>query len=322
MGGTVIIGNTIVAENTATTGGPDGQGYPVTSQGHNLIGETDGSSGWVGSDMTGTIAQPLHPLLAPLGDYGGPTQTMALLPGSPAINAGVAVPGVTTDQRGVPRPQGNAPDIGAFESRGFIVTVVSGEGQSTQVGSAFPAPLVVAVVSPFGEPVAGGLVTFAVPATGAAADLVGNPATIDASDQASLTATANVYSGNYSVTAGASGAGAVAFSLTNVGDPTVLSVQRHGVHYQLTTLIVTFNRPMDAASAEDLANYRLVSAGPDHRFGTRDDRAIRIRSVLVRFGHSNGDDSASASPAVAAEISVDDPGHTPDWSEGHGWVLP
>ena len=40
--------------------------------------------------------------LAPLGDYGGPTQTMALLPGSPAIGAGIAVSGVTTDQRGLP----------------------------------------------------------------------------------------------------------------------------------------------------------------------------------------------------------------------------
>ena len=57
------------------------------------------------------------PMLGPLGDNGGPTETQALLPGSPAIDAGVAVPGVTTDQRGVPRPQGQAPDIGAFESR-------------------------------------------------------------------------------------------------------------------------------------------------------------------------------------------------------------
>ena len=42
-------------------------------------------------------------MLAPLGDYGGPTQTMALLPGSPAIDAGNSdlVPaGITTDQRG------------------------------------------------------------------------------------------------------------------------------------------------------------------------------------------------------------------------------
>ena len=115
------------------------------------------------------------PLLGPLADNGGPTQTMALLPGSPAINAGVAVPGVTTDQRGVTRPQGNATDIGAFESRGFILAVVSGDDQSTETGTAFPAPLVVSVVSPFGEPVAGGLVTFTAPVTGAAAEIVGTP---------------------------------------------------------------------------------------------------------------------------------------------------
>jgi predicted outer membrane repeat protein len=280
VGGTVIIGNTIVAENTATAGGPDAQGDPVTSQGHNLISETDGSSGWVGSDLTGTFAQPLDPLLAPLGDYGGPTQTMALLPGSPALNAGVAVPRVTTDQRGVPRPQGNAPDIGAFESRGFIVTVVSGEGQRTQVGSDFPAPLVVAVVSPCGEPVTGGLVTFAAPATGAAADLVGNPATIDAGGHAGLTASANVYSGNYSVTAGASGAGTVAFALTNVADPTVVSLQRFGYHDHQTVLVLTFSEPMDAAQADNLANYHLVVAVPDHRPGVEDGRANRIRRAL------------------------------------------
>ena len=55
------------------------------------------------------------PLLGPLADNGGPTLTIALLPGSPAIDAGRVVPGVTADQRGVPRPQGAAPDIGAFE---------------------------------------------------------------------------------------------------------------------------------------------------------------------------------------------------------------
>ena len=93
--GTVIIGNTIVAENTASISEPDVSGT-FASQGHNLIGETDGSSGWVGSDLAGTIAQPLNPLLAPLDNYGGPTETMALLRGSPAIDAGSnSIPGLT-----------------------------------------------------------------------------------------------------------------------------------------------------------------------------------------------------------------------------------
>lgn len=53
--------------------------------------------------------------LAPLGDNGGPTDTVALLPGSPALDAAGDCP--STDQRGVLRPQGPACDIGAFEYR-------------------------------------------------------------------------------------------------------------------------------------------------------------------------------------------------------------
>ena len=75
----MTIGNTIVAKNTAGTSGPDAFGT-VVSKGNNLVGKTDGSSGWVGSDLTGTIASPLDPLLAPLGNYGGPTQTMPCCP--------------------------------------------------------------------------------------------------------------------------------------------------------------------------------------------------------------------------------------------------
>ena len=71
------IGNTIIAGNTAPEN-PDVRAG-VLSTGNNLIGNTSGSNGWVGSDLTGTSALPLNPMLAPLGNYGGPTQTMALL---------------------------------------------------------------------------------------------------------------------------------------------------------------------------------------------------------------------------------------------------
>ena len=109
---------------------------------------------------------------------GGPTDSIALFPGSPAIDAGAPVPGVTADQRGVRRPQGNAPDIGAFESRGFTLTVASGNHQSTPAVSQFHAPLVVTVASPFGEPVTGGRITFAAPTNGPSAVLSSNHATI------------------------------------------------------------------------------------------------------------------------------------------------
>lgn len=71
---------------------------------------------WGGSAATscGTTIPVADPLLAPLATNGGFSQTMALLAGSPAINAGSGCP--ATDQRGVTRPIGPACDIGAFES--------------------------------------------------------------------------------------------------------------------------------------------------------------------------------------------------------------
>lgn len=64
------------------------------------------------TDLTNT-----DPMLARLADNGGPTETQALRPGSPAIDhGGTSANGCpATDQRGVPRPQGPACDIGAFE---------------------------------------------------------------------------------------------------------------------------------------------------------------------------------------------------------------
>ncbi|HSL29811.1 MAG TPA: choice-of-anchor Q domain-containing protein, partial [Anaerolineales bacterium] len=56
------------------------------------------------------------PRLDALANNGGPTQTIGLLTGSPAIDAGNNETCAATDQRGVTRPQGEACDIGAFEA--------------------------------------------------------------------------------------------------------------------------------------------------------------------------------------------------------------
>ena len=112
-----------MAGNTAQSDGPDVSGA-IVSLGNNLIGATDGSSGWVGSDLTGTRDLPLNPVLAPLSDYGGPTQTMPLLYGSPAIDAGnnALIPaGITTDQAGQPRIFNGTVDIGVIENQGVLV---------------------------------------------------------------------------------------------------------------------------------------------------------------------------------------------------------
>ena len=218
---TLTLVGTIVAGNAATNFQPDvgGTFAPGTfaSQGNNLIGNTDGSSGWVSSDLTGSSAQPLDAMLAPLGNYGGPTETMALLPGSPAIGAGVVESGVTTDQRGEPLDSPN-PDIGAFQSQGFTLTLVAGSTpQSAANDIAFANPLAVTVSAnnPV-EPVAGGMLTFTAPASGASANLSATTATIGSDGVASVTATANTSVGSYTVTASAGGdTPTVDFSLTN-----------------------------------------------------------------------------------------------------------
>ncbi len=89
--------------------GASGSGSLV-SAGRNLDNGTSCGFGTTNGDL-----QNSNPMLGPLQDNGDPTFTRALLPGSPAIDAGAAVVGVTVDQRGIARPQGAGCDIGAFE---------------------------------------------------------------------------------------------------------------------------------------------------------------------------------------------------------------
>jgi CSLREA domain-containing protein len=134
--GVVEFKNSLIANNTATGSGPDignAVGASFTSLGHNLIGKTDGGTITpVTGDQFGTIASPLDPLLGVLANNGGPTQTMALLTGSPALNTGDntvtgAPASLTTDQRGSGflRLQYSTVDIGAFEVQDPAIVVTT-----------------------------------------------------------------------------------------------------------------------------------------------------------------------------------------------------
>jgi hypothetical protein len=131
--GSLVLENTIVAGNYVgpgygaggvfgTASGPDVNGT-TSSYGFNLIGQTNNSTGWVSSDLVGSTATPLTSGLGSLQNNGGPTSTMALLTGSPAIDHGQTIPGLTTDQRGLPRPSGSGFDIGAYESQVAVVSI-------------------------------------------------------------------------------------------------------------------------------------------------------------------------------------------------------
>lgn len=100
--------NTLIAGNTANGATDCGTVIAATST-NNLSGDTSCRFTDPGS------RQNANPLLGPLQNNGGQTDTLALQLGSPAIDAGTNVGCPATDQRGVSRPQGSACDIGAFE---------------------------------------------------------------------------------------------------------------------------------------------------------------------------------------------------------------
>jgi len=120
----VFVSNCILAGNLASTDAPDASGF-FSSLGYNVIGKTDASSGFTAAtDHTGTIATPLDPKLdsAGLQYNGGPTQTIALLQGSVAINNGDPHNAPPRDQRNYLR--NHPPDIGAFEFHGTIPSLL------------------------------------------------------------------------------------------------------------------------------------------------------------------------------------------------------
>ncbi len=161
--GTAVLTDTIVAGNTDPSGASDIGGDDVSGN-DNLIG-TGGSGALVDGVDGNIVLTSLDNLdLTPLGDYGGPTQTMALLVGSVALGTGVIAdyPGTTTpintDQRGLPLDSPD-PDIGALQTQGppLIAPSFSVSDQSVTYGApgvTFSGTLADGAQAPVGETVA------------------------------------------------------------------------------------------------------------------------------------------------------------------------
>jgi hypothetical protein len=152
--GTLRTDDTILADNTVT--GPGSNTSPdlfgnLGSLGYNLIGNSQGGSGYDRSDLL-----DIDPLLGPLQDNSGPTETIALLASSPALNAGDPNQLGTVDQRGVMRTRGV--NIGAYQASAttFLLTAPD------TVSSGVPFDVTVKAVDPFGQAAVGylGTVTF------------------------------------------------------------------------------------------------------------------------------------------------------------------
>ena len=116
----VIIALNNVSFGTGNSFGPDAAGY-IASQGHNLVGRSDGNAGWTAADRLGGTndGTRVDPRLSALQDNGGSTLTQLPLVGSPVIEAGddaaLVAPIDSGDQRGFPRKVGQHVDIGSIE---------------------------------------------------------------------------------------------------------------------------------------------------------------------------------------------------------------
>jgi len=149
---TLTLSSTTVSENLTGNGG-NGGGIRISSSPNNVTIENSivaGNSA-AGSDnnIEGTINNEIganllsgDPLLAPLGNYGGPTQTTPPLPGSPAINAAIGST-IINDQRGFAITDGSS-DIGASEYLGVNDTLLlpliwntDGDGDGVSLGVEF-----------------------------------------------------------------------------------------------------------------------------------------------------------------------------------------
>ena len=131
--GTIAMRNTIVSAGLADPGSENCAALAV-SLGHNLDNHDQ-----CGFHVAGDLINK-DPVLGPLQNNGGPVQTMALQPGSPAIDAGAPSACPATDARGVLRPAGVACDIGAFE----VATPAATTGQASMIA---PGSAVIAGVA-------------------------------------------------------------------------------------------------------------------------------------------------------------------------------
>jgi len=112
----LLLRDTVIANNL----GGDCAGGALTADSHNLADDFNCASA--------AVTDTAHLNLLPLQNYGGSTATVALGPGSAAIDAGDDATCAATDQRGLARPQGAHCDVGAYEREpaqpgpSFIVT--------------------------------------------------------------------------------------------------------------------------------------------------------------------------------------------------------
>lgn len=305
------LNNSIVAGNFDTPrNAGKGDIFPdvfgsFSDQGNNLIGTTYGNcinipdgalcgSFYQASSIFGTNANPINPKLGPLADNGGPTQTYALLAGSPAINAGNST---ETDQRGLTRK--GIGDIGGYE-RGnpANIVVTGGASQSTTVNTAYSTPLQVKVTDAVGGTLDGVNVSFATPASGASGGFTG-ATNITTNTQGIATApslTANTIAGDFIATGSFAGVTNPA-NFTLVNNPGATSTFR----------VADFPSPTTAGVPQNFTVTALDSFGnttPAYNGTVKFTSSDAASTLPVNSTLSNGTGSFSSTPNTVGTFSI------------------
>jgi hypothetical protein len=297
--GALQVYDTILADNTATDDAPELEGS-VTSLGHNLVDDPTGSSGFVASDLLNVNAQ-----LGLLQNNGGPTQTMALLPGSPAIDAGDNTNAPAYDQRGpgFPRIVNGTIDIGAFEVQNGSPTPVSSLAVSSfpssiQAGSS--GSFVVTALNADGSIDTGYTGTVVFTSSDARAAL---PAafTFTAADAGSHTFTATLFSaGTQSITA--TDPTTSGFSGTDTGI-TVTPAGAHQVAFAQQPSTTTAGRDINPAVAVDVLDEYGNLVG-----GDSSTVSLTLSGGIFASGSATATAAASGGVATFGTLAIDTAG--------------
>jgi uncharacterized repeat protein (TIGR01451 family) len=261
-----------------------------------LIGDGTGMSISIASDnLIGNAAAPIDPKLAPLDDNGGPTQTMALRPGSPAIAAGGTA--LLEDQRGLHRrigTIGNAADIGAVEYQ-YDLDVTSVFALGPGPGSFIRYGFTVTNNGP--DPVAGATLTVPLP-QGIAFQSLGLPGGWTETDPGAGNNGTIVFTDNNIFDSGQS----ADFSIT-------LQLQDATVGANLTAMAVVAPDQKDTNESNDSASLTITNAQQGQAF----------HDVTLFHFDADNDPNAPAS-AFQATVVWDNDGTTNSSDDGSGAV--
>lgn len=304
--GTCTVLSSILSGNSASVEGGGIEANGVFHLNFSVIGgNTAPSDPDFSGTLSGSSGNNLYsdPLLAPIGDYGGPTQTMRLLPGSPARGAGAAS-ARRTDQRGFPIV--GTPDIGAYEAQiGPIadVTMIENTAPPTrnfsvgQIGTLTVASSNTALVPVANISLSGTGASRSISATPAATQLGSSTITLTDSltgETQTYTVTVTLDPAFVVTNTNASGPGSLAQALINAANaagPNTITFASGFANIMFPTgeFFITDNDPV-AIDATSVVNGLSLSAPAGSRhFQVPAGKSLTLRGLTLENGDAGGD---------------------------------